>query len=107
MKTHLSNARRDDIGHEPTDLMLLSDPLDFIAEDHLRIRAVCETMDRIAQADHPTREGLLRHILDLQRHGRILQRAELVETHQPLRVALLRPTVRGRRRQHDDHLLRH
>jgi len=59
MKKHLSNARRDDPGHEPTDLMLLGDPLDFIAEDHLRIRAVCETFDRIARAELPSRDRLL------------------------------------------------
>ena len=76
MKTHLSNARRDDIGHEPTDLMLLSDPLDFIAEDHLRIRAVCETMDRIAQADHPTREGLFEATDFLQNELPLLLRDE-------------------------------
>lgn len=34
----------------PTDIALLGNPLDFIAEDHLRIRAMCAEIDRLAGA---------------------------------------------------------
>lgn len=35
----------------PTDFTLLKDPLDFIAEDHLREREVCAALDRMADGD--------------------------------------------------------
>lgn len=57
MKSDLSNARRGDPQHEPTDLMLLEKPLEFIAEDHLRARAVCETLARIAAARQAPARG--------------------------------------------------
>lgn len=34
----------------PTDIALLGNPLDFLAEDHLRIRTMCAEIDRLAQA---------------------------------------------------------
>lgn len=39
----------------PTDLNLVRRPLDFIAEDHLRERQICATIDRIADAALPNR----------------------------------------------------
>ncbi|NIA68317.1 hemerythrin [Pelagibius litoralis] len=42
----------------PTDLNLIRKPLDFIAEDHLREREICATLDRIAEASVPERGDL-------------------------------------------------
>ena len=38
-------------GDKPTSPSLLSDPLDFISEDHLRERQLCAMIDRLATAD--------------------------------------------------------
>lgn len=37
----------------PTDPVLLGNPLDFIAEDHLRERQICALIDGIAATEHP------------------------------------------------------
>ncbi|MEM9638030.1 MAG: hemerythrin domain-containing protein [Pseudomonadota bacterium] len=37
-------------GKTPTSVMLLRNPLDFIAEDHLRLRTMCAEMDRLSQS---------------------------------------------------------
>lgn len=39
----------------PTDPLLIGNPLDFIAEDHLRIRTMCGEIDRLAAAGRVTR----------------------------------------------------
>lgn len=50
MKSHLSNSRRGDSEQDPTDLNLLQDPLEFIREDHMHMRTVCEAMERISHS---------------------------------------------------------
>lgn len=46
-------------GHRsPTDPRLLADPLDCMAEDHLREREICTLIDRIAAADVPDLEEI-------------------------------------------------
>lgn len=47
MKRHITATSRSDC-LSPTDPVLLGDPLDFIAEDHLRERQICALIDRIA-----------------------------------------------------------
>lgn len=42
----------------PTDFALLADPLEFIAEDHLREREVCAALDRIATAPQPSAQDV-------------------------------------------------
>ncbi|WP_299775853.1 hemerythrin domain-containing protein [uncultured Tateyamaria sp.] len=37
-------------GKTPTSVMLLRNPLDFIAEDHLRLRTMCGELDRLVEA---------------------------------------------------------
>lgn len=37
-------------GKSPTSVQLLRSPIDFIAEDHLRLRTMCAEMDRLADA---------------------------------------------------------
>lgn len=53
MTSRTHPARRGD-GLSPTDLRQIGDPLDFIAADHLRIRAMCGELDRLAGAAHLT-----------------------------------------------------
>lgn len=55
------HQRGDILG--PTDPRLLGNPLDFIAEDHLRERQVCADMDRLA-ATVPPEPELLDDILN-------------------------------------------
>lgn len=55
------HQRGDTLG--PTDPRLLGNPLDFIAEDHLRERQICAEMDRLAQA-RPNESELLADILN-------------------------------------------
>ena len=38
-------------GDQPTNLRLLTSPLDFISEDHLRERQICAVIDALATAD--------------------------------------------------------
>lgn len=46
-----ANARhRSRDGKTPTSALLLRSPLEFIAEDHLRLRTMCAEMDRMAHA---------------------------------------------------------
>jgi len=56
-------------GREPTYAGLLDSPLDFIAGDHLRTRAVCAEMQRLAQSEavdpaetHPILDFMLREL---------------------------------------------
>lgn len=51
MTSRTHPARRGD-GLSPTDPRLIGDPLEFIAADHLRIRAMCGELDRLAGAAH-------------------------------------------------------
>ena len=55
------HQRGDTLG--PTDPRLLGNPLDFIAEDHLRERQICAEMDQLAQA-RPNDPDLLADILN-------------------------------------------
>lgn len=50
MTGYSSEPRRGDC-LSPTDLRQLGNPLDFIAEDHLRIRTMCAEIDRLRLAD--------------------------------------------------------
>ncbi|OSQ49765.1 hemerythrin domain-containing protein [Marivita geojedonensis] len=49
MKSITTDQRSID-GKTPTNVMLLKNPLDFIAEDHLRLRAMSAELDRLAEA---------------------------------------------------------
>lgn len=53
MKNDVSNTRRGNPGDAATRLELLVEPLEFIKEDHMHIRAVCDQIDRIAEAILP------------------------------------------------------
>ncbi|WP_417211765.1 hemerythrin domain-containing protein [Antarctobacter sp.] len=53
MKNDLSNIRRGGVDSEPPSLELLENPLDFIKEDHMHMRAVCEMIDRLAKDPAP------------------------------------------------------
>lgn len=44
-------SHRTPDGLSPTNLKLLRNPLDFIAEDHLRLRTMCAELDRLATCD--------------------------------------------------------
>jgi len=59
--TGAGHQRGDTLG--PTDPRLLGNPLDFIAEDHLRERQICAEMDQLAQA-RPNDPALLADILN-------------------------------------------
>lgn len=52
-------------GKTPTSVMLLKNPLDFIAEDHLRLRAMCAELDRLAEAtviEGPAISGVIEYL---------------------------------------------
>ena len=53
-----SNVRDGEVGLEPADLVHFEDPLEVIANDHTRVRAACEVIDRLAKADAPKRGDL-------------------------------------------------
>ncbi len=55
------HQRGDTLG--PTDPRLLGNPLDFIAEDHLRERQICAEMDQLAKS-RPNDPDLLADILN-------------------------------------------
>ncbi len=44
-----TTEHRSTDGKTPTSVMLLKDPLDFIAEDHFRLRTMCGELDRLAE----------------------------------------------------------
>ncbi len=44
-----TTEHRSTDGKTPTSVMLLRNPLDFIAEDHLRLRTMCRELDRLAE----------------------------------------------------------
>lgn len=50
MNSAITDHRRTD-SREPTSVWLLRSPLDFITEDHLRLRAICAEMDQLADAE--------------------------------------------------------
>lgn len=58
MKNKLDNARLDNLNHQATDIMLMADPLEFIAEDHMRVKTVAETMMRIASGSEPEQSDM-------------------------------------------------
>lgn len=64
MRTNLTDHRNTD-GKSPTSALLLRSPLDFIAEDHMRLRAMCAEMERMADAPilHPDDVCCLRDYL--------------------------------------------
>ena len=45
-------------GRTPTSVWLMRNPIDFIAEDHLRLRTVCAEIDQLADADKPDPRAL-------------------------------------------------
>lgn len=59
MKNRVHNARTADTSHHATDMMMLEDPLEFLADDHMRSKTVCETMRRVVSAVTPDRSDLL------------------------------------------------
>ena len=64
MKNITSDHRSID-GKTPTSVMLLKNPLDFIAEDHLRLRAMCAELDRLAQTttiEGPAISGVIEYL---------------------------------------------
>jgi hemerythrin-like domain-containing protein len=71
VKRHITATSRSDC-LAPTDPVLLGNPLDFIAEDHLRERQICALIDRIANAgevDVPDVENVLSFLgEELQTH---------------------------------------
>jgi len=48
-----ANVGRGDATSWPTDLKLLADPLEFIREDHMHMRTVCETIERLSRLAAP------------------------------------------------------
>ncbi len=66
MKDALSNARGYDAHHHATDMDLLADPLEFLAEDHLRTRTVCAAFDRIADSETPVRADVFEALTYLE-----------------------------------------
>ncbi|WP_095590954.1 hemerythrin domain-containing protein [Actibacterium ureilyticum] len=66
MKNELSNIRRGNVDIEPTNLELMENPLEFIKEDHMHMRSVCESIDHLAQAEVPDRVQLSRIISFLE-----------------------------------------
>ena len=63
-------------GLEPTDSDLLDSPLDFIAQDHLHIRAVCVEMERLGDADVINRDGAMQILWFLTEELPVLIRDE-------------------------------
>lgn len=57
MTLHATNPRRGD-GLTPTAPELLRSPLDFIAEDHLRVRTMCVKIDALVQGAEPPEDDL-------------------------------------------------
>lgn len=53
MKRALHNVRHGSPGCAPTDLGLLENPLDFIKEDHMHMRAMCEVLETVAGSETP------------------------------------------------------
>lgn len=66
MKSGLDSIRRGPVDGAPTDLEKLEHPLEFIREDHMHMRAMTETMDRIARAEiaDPAEASSLLRFLD-------------------------------------------
>ena len=71
MKGQLSNARRGGSERDPTDLNLLQNPLEFIREDHMHMRAVCEEMERVSQ-NRSLQPVELSRLLRFPKHGIVL-----------------------------------
>ncbi len=57
MTPALTDHRNPD-GRKPTSTWLLQNPIDFIAEDHLRLRTICAEIDRLVEAATPEPEAL-------------------------------------------------
>lgn len=55
MNDNITSHRSSD-GRTPTSAWLLRNPIDFIAEDHLRLRAMCAEMDRLADSETTERD---------------------------------------------------
>ncbi|MGB1209399.1 MAG: hemerythrin domain-containing protein [Paracoccaceae bacterium] len=51
MNTHLQIEHRNVDGLRPTDTRLLKSPLDFISEDHLRVRTMCAEIEAALSAE--------------------------------------------------------
>jgi len=54
-------------GKSPTDTRLLRSPIDFIAEDHLRLRTMCAQMDCLAAEARPGARDVV-ELCDYMRH---------------------------------------
>ncbi|MEM1431180.1 MAG: hemerythrin domain-containing protein [Pseudomonadota bacterium] len=55
MNSYTTSHRTTD-GTSATSLWLLRNPIDYIAEDHLRLRAMCAEMDRLANSETADRD---------------------------------------------------
>ncbi|SFG36292.1 hemerythrin domain-containing protein [Roseobacter denitrificans] len=66
MKSITTDHRSID-GKTPTSVMLLQNPLDFIAEDHLRLRAMCAALDRLAETT-PVEGAAISEMIDYLGH---------------------------------------
>lgn len=106
MKSNLSCIRHGDSESWATDLALLENPLEFIREDHMRMRAICEVMERTARSSLPDPADLSRLILFLEReiglliqdeddvlHGLLLRRCKPLDE--------IEPTLTRMSRDHD------
>ncbi|WP_136441882.1 hemerythrin domain-containing protein [Pacificoceanicola onchidii] len=58
MTDSLANASKRDPHQNATDMDLLEDPLKFLEADHLRTRTICGALDRMAEAEQPSREDI-------------------------------------------------
>lgn len=56
--SHAVTDHRTPDGRSPTSPRLMRNPVDFIAEDHLRLRTICAEMDRLAASLSPEPEAL-------------------------------------------------
>lgn len=66
MNSAITDHRRTD-NRAPTSVWLLRSPLDFIIEDHLRLRAMCAEMDKLAEAKAFQPEAVARLLEYLKR----------------------------------------
>jgi hemerythrin-like domain-containing protein len=81
-------ARGEHLG--PTNPRLLGNPIDFIAEDHMRERAICAMIDKIAAAEQPDRDDC-DHVLAFLREELPLHLADEDEDLFPMMRARCEP----------------
>ncbi|MEO1139322.1 MAG: hypothetical protein AAFW87_07690 [Pseudomonadota bacterium] len=90
MKQSLENAQHAELQDKATDIMLMEDPLAFIAEDHLRVKKVAKTMQRISTRDVQTRKDLFELTSFLENELALLMHDEDDDL-----IALLQPRVQA------------